>query len=63
MIGKIAQAIKAAISPAKPPRPAVEYYDQGLMRIMHSGLEEKSEQQVDSWANGRYRTNTWFVKK
>jgi hypothetical protein len=62
MIGKIIHAVKASISPAKPP---VEYFDQAPMRVVHSSLEAERAQSVDGWCNGygRYRTNTWFIKK
>jgi hypothetical protein len=64
MIGKIAQAIKAAISPTKPPRPAIEYFDQAPPRIMHSSFEAQHQPQ-DGWVNaaGRYRTDGWFNKR
>jgi hypothetical protein len=65
MIGKIAQAIKSVISPAKPPKSSIEYFDQAPPRIMHSSLEAKREQQTDGWCNGygRYHTSGWFNKR
>jgi hypothetical protein len=65
MISKIAHAIKEAISPAKPPKSSIEYFDQSPPRIMHSSLEADRAQQADGWVNGfgRYRTNTWFNRR
>jgi hypothetical protein len=62
---KIVHAIKGVFAPEKKPQPPVLYYDQEPMRIKHSSLEAERAQSVDGWCNGygRYRTNTWFIKK
>jgi hypothetical protein len=64
MIGKIVRAVKEAISPAKPPRPPIEYHDQKPWTVKHSSLEAQQPQD-DGWlsANGRYNLKNWVNRR